>query len=268
MILEIEYKTSYHFSYEVPMLIQQIKLYPTECKNQKIIKWSINSLEGELSEPFTDALGHKIHNIYINNAPRAQVISAKGVIETKNYFGVMDGLSEKVHPHCFLRQTDLTMPNKRITNLVKTKSKHKPDSINFCHQLNAAVGDSIIYESGSTSIETKATEAISIGNGVCQDFAHILIGLARHHSYPARYINGFSAHETNGANETHAWVEIYIKDLGWVAFDPSKKTCIDEKYVRVGCGFDFNDASMIKGVKCNFNGQESLGKDLRITLQQ
>ena len=124
MILEIEYKTSYHFSYEVPMLIQQIKLYPTECKNQKIIKWSINSLEGELSEPFTDALGHKIHNIYINNAPRAQVISAKGVIETKNYFGVMDGLSEKVHPHCFLRQTDLTMPNKRITNLVTVSYTH------------------------------------------------------------------------------------------------------------------------------------------------
>ena len=268
MILEIEYKTSYHFSNEVPMLIQQVKLYPTECKSQKIINWSISSLEGELSEAFTDALGHKIHNIYINNAPKVQVISAKGVIETKNCFGVVSGLSEKVHPHCFLRQTDLTVPDKQIINLVKKKSKYKTDSIDFCHQLNEAVGDSITYESGLTSIETKATDAILIGKGVCQDFAHILIGLARYHGYPARYINGFSAHETSGANETHAWVEIYIKDLGWVAFDPSKKTCIDEKYVRVGCGFDFTDASMIKGVKCNFDGHESLDKDLRIGLQQ
>lgn len=266
MILEVEYKTSYHFSNEVPMLIQQIKLYPTQCKNQKILKWSIDALEGELSEVFTDALGHKIQNIYINNAPKEQVISAKGIVETKNLHGVVSGLNEKVHPQCFLRQTDLTSPDKKITNLVKIKSKL--DSVDFCHQLNEVVGNSISYESGSTSIDTKATEAISIGKGVCQDFAHILIGLARYYGYPARYINGFSAHESNGVSETHAWVEIYITDLGWVAFDPSKKTCIDEKYIRVGCGFDFTDASMIKGVKCNFNGEETLDKDLKIRLQQ
>ena len=266
MILEVEYKTSYHFSSEVPMLIQQIKLYPTECKNQKILKWSIDALEGELSEVFTDALGHKIQNIYINNAPKEQVISAKGIVETKNFHGVVSGLNEKVHPQCFLRQTDLTSPDKKITNLVKIKPKL--DSVDFCHQLNEVVGNSISYESGSTSIETKATDAISIGKGVCQDFAHILIGLARYYGYPARYINGFSAHESNGVSETHAWVEIYITDLGWVAFDPSKKTCIDEKYIRVGCGFDFADASMIKGVKCNFNGEETLDKDLKIRLQQ
>ena len=266
MILEVEYKTSYHFSSEVPMLIQQIKLYPTECKNQKILKWSIDALEGELSEVFIDALGHKIQNIYINNAPKEQVISAKGIVETKNFHGVVSGLNEKVHPQCFLRQTDLTSPDKKITNLVKIKSKL--DSVDFCHQLNEIVGNSISYESGSTSIETKATDAISIGKGVCQDFAHILIGLARYYGYPARYVNGFSAHESNGVSETHAWVEIYITDLGWVAFDPSKKTCIDEKYIRVGCGFDFTDASMIKGVKCNFNGEETLDKDLKIRLQQ
>ena len=266
MILEVEYKTSYHFSSEVPMLIQQIKLHPTQCKNQKILKWSIDALEGELSEVFTDALGHKIQNIYINNAPKEQVISAKGIVETKNFHGVVSGLNEKVHPQCFLRQTDLTSPDKKITNLVKIKSKL--NSVDFCHQLNEVVGNSISYKSGSTSIETKATDAISIGKGVCQDFAHILIGLARYYGYPARYINGFSAHESNGVSETHAWVEIYITDLGWVAFDPSKKTCIDEKYIRVGCGFDFTDASMIKGVKCNFNGEETLDKDLKIRLQQ
>ena len=252
MILEVEYKTSYHFSSEVPMLIQQIKLHPTQCKNQKILKWSIDALEGELSEVFTDALGHKIQNIYINNAPKEQVISAKGIVETKNFHGVVSGLNEKVHPQCFLRQTDLTSPDKKITNLVKIKSKL--NSVDFCHQLNEVVGNSISYKSGSTSIETKATDAISIGKGVCQDFAHILIGLARYYGYPARYINGFSAHESNGVSETHAWVEIYITDLGWVAFDPSKKTCIDEKYIRVGCGFDFTDASMIKGIKCNLPG--------------
>ena len=59
-------------------------------------------------------------------------------------------------------------------------------------------------------------------------------------------------------NTTHAWVEIFINNLGWVAFDPSHKKCIDDKYIRISTGFDFEDASIIKGVKNNYNGDEFL----------
>ena len=264
MIITIEYKTHYRFSHEVPRLIQQIKLYPTSCDNQKVLKWAIETLEGNLMDAFIDSLGHKIHNIYLTNSPKVQVITAKGSVKTTETHGVMRGLNEVVHPGCFLRQTALTKPNKKIINLIKSSSKAKPNSVEFCHIMNEAVGNSIEYLSGSTDINTNAEDAISIGSGVCQDFAHILIGLARYNNYPARYVNGFSAHENNGCSETHAWSEIYIENLGWVGFDPSKKSCIDDKYVRIGCGFDFNDASMIKGIKCNFNGQEDMDKEIKI----
>ena len=62
---------------------------------------------------------------------------------------------------------------------------------------------------------------------------------------------------SSGENTTHAWVEIFINDLGWVTFDPSHKKCIDEKYVRVSTGYDFIDASTIKG-KTNYDGDELL----------
>ena len=63
---------------------------------------------------------------------------------------------------------------------------------------------------------------------------------------------------TSGENTTHAWVEIFINDLGWIAFDPSHKKCIDDKYIRISTGYDFEDASTIKGVKTNYNGDEFL----------
>ena len=95
--------------------------------------------------------------------------------------------------------------------------------------------------------------------GVCQDFAHILISAARFNQLPARYVNGFLLEETvSGVNTTHAWVEIFINNLGWVAFDPSHKKCIDDKYIRISTGYDFEDASTIKGVKTNYNGEEFL----------
>ena len=96
MIINIEYKTHYTFSYQVPRLIQQIKLYPTDCNSQKILEWSITTLEGELMEAFTDSLGHKIHNIYITDSPKVQVITAKGRIKTTDTHGVIKDLNTQI----------------------------------------------------------------------------------------------------------------------------------------------------------------------------
>ena len=89
--------------------------------------------------------------------------------------------------------------------------------------------------------------------------------IARQNRLPARYINGFLLEETtSGENTTHAWAEIFIKDLGWVGFDPSHKRCIDEKYIRVSSGFDFIDASTIKGIKTNYGGDELMETKVNI----
>ena len=265
MKISINYQTCYKFSAEVPRLVQQLKLFPTQSGNQKIIDWSINASVGQIVESHTDALGHRIYNIYLNNVTSDQKIIAKGTVHTKNTYGVMKGLNDKVHPDCFLRQTELTRPNRKIMNLVKGI---EPNSIVFCHKMNKAVSRSIKYLTGSTDINTNAQKAVTIGTGVCQDFAHILIGLARYNNYPARYVNGFIANDSNiEGSDTHALVEIFIKDLGWVGFDPSHHTCVDQKYVRFSCGYDFSHSSMIKGVKSNFKGQETLSKEINIDLQ-
>ena len=89
--------------------------------------------------------------------------------------------------------------------------------------------------------------------------------MARFYGFPARYINGFLFEEGDSfENSTHAWVEIFITDLGWVGFDPTQNKCTDEKYIRLCCGLDFLDASLIKGVKTNFNGVEDLKVDVSI----
>ena len=96
-----------------------------------------------------------------------------------------------------------------------------------------------------------------------------MISLARIFDIPARYINGYLMESNNSNNySTHAWVEVFIKNLGWVGFDPSHKKCIDENYIRISCGNDFTDASPIKGVKLNFSGIENLSFKLDINSVQ
>ena len=116
MKLNISYETTYFFSSNVPRLVQSVMLHPTECTNQKVISCDIATSKGELIEVPKDALGHKLYNIYNKNISEPQTISMNSAVETKNHFGVMKGLNESVHPHCFLRQTKLTNPDKKMLN--------------------------------------------------------------------------------------------------------------------------------------------------------
>ena len=125
MIININYETSYVFSSNVPRLVQSIMLHPTECLNQKVISCDIVTSKGELVEVPKDALGHRLYNIYNKNISEPQTISMKCAVETKDFFGLMKGLCESVHPDCFLRQTKLTAPDKKILNLVKKKKLRK-----------------------------------------------------------------------------------------------------------------------------------------------
>ena len=264
MIIKISHKTKYNFTSTVPSLVQSLKLYPTNCKNQKILNWKISSSRGKVVDSYIDALGHKIVNIYNNNIKGEQEILSTGKVETKNYFGTFAGFKEKVNSSCFLRFTSLTNPGKKIIDLSK-KIKKKKNEVDFCHDLNIFVSDVIKYKSNTTDNSTSAEMALEKGEGVCQDFAHILIALAKVLNLPARYVNGYLIEDRNAKDYfSHAWVEIFVKDLGWVAFDPSHKKCIDDKYVRISCGFDFIDASPIKGVKLNYLGNEDLNFKLNM----
>ena len=80
------------------------------------------------------------------------------------------------------------------------------------------VHDRMAYEPQTTHVHTHAREALAAGRGVCQDFAHVMIGLCRAAQIPARYVSGYLA--TQRASGTHAWTEVFIPSVGWVALDP------------------------------------------------
>ena len=52
----------------------------------------------------------------------------------------------------------------------------------------------------------------------------------------------------NNDEATHAWAELYFKNVGWIAFDPTHNCCTNEKYVRICSGFDSLSAAPIRGV--------------------
>ena len=107
------------------------------------------------------------------------------------------------------------------------------------------VNRSLKYESFSTSVHTHMRDVLKERRGVCQDFAHVMLGMCRVLKIPALYVSGYLA--TEKANATHAWVEVFIPGVGWRALDPTHNRQTDESYVKIAVGRDYADVPPVTG---------------------
>ena len=109
------------------------------------------------------------------------------------------------------------------------------------------------YVPKSTKVDSPIDEALTNRQGVCQDFAHIMIALLRQLKVPARYVSGYLFHEAESKDRSsdgasHAWVEVLVPKLGWVAFDPTNNLIAGDRHIRVAIGRDYADVPPSRGV--------------------
>jgi transglutaminase-like putative cysteine protease len=119
-------------------------------------------------------------------------------------------------------------------------------------ELNARIKADFKYDSKATAVTTAPADAFAKRGGVCQDFAHIMIAIAREWGIPARYVSGYLYHrrkgqDRSGEDATHAWVEAYLPSLGWVGFDPTNDIQAGERHIRVAVGRDYADVPPTRG---------------------
>jgi transglutaminase-like putative cysteine protease len=124
------------------------------------------------------------------------------------------------------------------------------------------------YTKGATKIGTPLLEVLRKRQGVCQDFAHLMIGCLRSRGLPARYVSGYlsagpagdapSAPSPGaiGAGASHAWVAVYTPPFGWLEFDPTNNVLVGTEHIAVAWGRDFGDVSPLHGVILGGNSHE------------
>lgn len=109
--------------------------------------------------------------------------------------------------------------------------------------ISQAVRTRMNYLPGVTGLSTTAAQAFAAGRGVCQDYAHLYLALARLGGLYARYVNGLP----EGEGASHAWCEVWLNGI-WTGIDPTRGQWADESYLRFGVGRDFWDCPMERGV--------------------
>jgi len=117
------------------------------------------------------------------------------------------------------------------------------------------------YDSGVTDIDTPLAEVFALRHGVCQDFAHVMIGALRMVGLPARYVSGYlltrppaGGEALIGADASHAWVQVWVPGTegvpadGWLDLDPTNDLVPALSHIRVAVGRDFGDVTPLRGV--------------------
>ncbi|MGE0734170.1 MAG: transglutaminase N-terminal domain-containing protein [Alphaproteobacteria bacterium] len=137
--------------------------------------------------------------------------------------------------------------------------------------LTARIYDEFDYVPGVTSITTPVAEVMAKREGVCQDFAHVMIAGLRGLGLPARYVSGYlrtrrknDSEDNRGADASHAWVSVWCgKQLGWIDFDPTNNLLVDDQHIVLAHGRDFSDVTPLRGV---ILGGGEHGFEVRVTV--
>ena len=263
-ILTIRHETSYVYAGPVGYTIQQLRLKPRAEPQQRIVEWQVKA-PGK-RHAFEDAFGNSSEMLTLTALHHAVHIVATGVVEiTPPERG---RILEKtpLSPLTFTVPTRLTEPGEAIKAFA-ARYLISGAKIGDLLELAAAIREAVVYQSGATTVETTAQDALILGAGVCQDHAHLFLACCHTVGLPARYVSGYfdSGDIVHGAS--HAWVDVWVDEIdfsGWVSIDATHACLQDVGYCRLAVGRDYESAAPVRGVRRG-GGDESLTVEVALS---
>ncbi|WP_129790984.1 transglutaminase family protein [Sphingosinicella sp. CPCC 101087] len=266
MRLSVHYTTAYHYSEPPRRIIQLLRMVPATFAGQTVLDWRVNVDCDARLRKARDGYGNATHMLYVDRPVESLAISVEGSVLTDDKAGLVQGLPHDLPPPVFLRSTPLTKAGPAVERIAEATVQSAAGTLDRLHALAANLHRDIRFDTEVTSIDTSAEQACAAGHGVCQDFAHIFIAVARRLGIPSRYVSGhlFRRDGRHVQEAGHAWGEAWVDDLGWTAFDPLNGICTDDAYVRVACGLDYRDAAPVAGARSG-GGDEELRVEVRVS---
>ena len=268
MRLSIRHTTRYRFGQPVVHALQRLRLVPKQTQGQEILDWSMEYENAHQELQFEDQHHNTTTLIAVEPGTKEVVVTCKGTVDTHDHAGVIGRHAGHLPLWSFLSQTSLTRPGPGIRKLLKEFEGREDEKLDLLHEISRRILEEVEYKVGSTIPQTTAEESFAAKAGVCQDHAHILIGIARALDIPARYVSGYlMMNDRIDQEATHAWAEAFVDGLGWVGFDVSNGISPDARYVRVATGRDYRDAAPVTGISFG-NAEQVLEVDVSVEQQQ
>ena len=264
MIVTYIIEHNMHFKYAESVRDSVMTLYvcPIRDRNQLLREFSVHTdPDGPLFE-FVDSFGNTGHFLDRARSHERLTLTARSVVEVgplattpdRSSPGAWQALQRSVktvelwpmvHPSHFVGWT-------AALDAFKTRHDIAPgdDPLASAKDLCARLHRVLAYAPGETWVDSTVDRILETGRGVCQDYAHLMIAILRGWGIPCRYVSGYLGPPARGVArcESHAWVECWFPDIGWLGLDPTNETEGDERHIRVAVGRDYADVPPTRGI--------------------
>jgi transglutaminase-like putative cysteine protease len=280
MYYSVRHMTRFRYSAPISQSVMELRMEPRSEKGQHCLNFQLALNPHARIMSYRDYLGNIVHHFDIPGQHRQLVIVAESTIEMKAFAELPESLQADAWDaldQLARSEYDMLLPSKftEPTPLLEAlaaelNAVRRDDPMTLLRELNTAIYRTFDYEPQSTEVDSPIDDALQARQGVCQDFAHIMLALLRRLGIPCRYVSGYLFHYQDKADRsaqdaTHAWIEALLPDLGWVGFDPTNILLCSDRHIRVAIGRDYADVPPTQGV---FKGEaeSELSVGVRVSL--
>lgn len=260
MFYAIRHFTRYRYSRPVWQSNMEVRMHPRSENTQRCFTFQLSVSPRSRIFSYTDHSGNMIHHFDIPEPHGQLTIIADALVDIDVPFELPQGLSHdawKELDHLIQQEDywDMLMPSHfarpspELADFARELNIHRrngEDPLTLLRRLNAELYAKFAYVKESTKVDSPIEDALVSRQGVCQDFAHIMITLLREIRIPARYVSGYLYHDSQSDDRsaegaTHAWVEAMLPGLGWIGLDPTNNLIAGERHIRTAIGRDYAD---------------------------
>jgi transglutaminase-like putative cysteine protease len=254
--IAIEHRTTLSYGADVVESVMDARLGPRTDEHQRWIAFDLRVDPSASVRRYNDGFGNAAHLITLARPHRAIELVMRGEVETT----LADPFESPRTPPTSLAPGDVAdflspsplIPAAPELEIAAAPFREDPP-VEAVRKLMHLVHERFEYRPDVTTVETTVADVLAGASGVCQDFAHVLIGMCRAIGIPSRYVSGYilAGSEPDdpkrGAGASHAWVEAYTPTHGWRGFDPTNDLMASEHHVKMAVGRDYHDVPPTRG---------------------
>ena len=269
----ILHRTEYRYTTPAKESFNQVRLQPMNTSEQTVQNFQLNVVPAAKLMHYRDFYANVVHhfevpephgNLVIESMVQATTRSPVPMAENATVLPLerIGEASRSLRCHDFLNPSKYVDVEPLTWRLALDAIDGEKDTWQAARAITRFVNGYISYVSSSTSVHTHMQEVLAQKRGVCQDFAHVALGLCRAVKIPALYVSGYLA--TEAANATHAWVEVFLPEIGWRGLDPTHNRPVDESYLKIAVGRDYADVAPVSG---HYKGTQDRQMDVAVKIE-
>ena len=262
MIYSVRHITTFLYEPAVRESVMELRLQPRSDARQRCLKFHLDVDPGANVMEYRDFMGNTVHHFDIAESHGQIKLTSQALVEVDlepaprdaGTWADLDALVEAEDHWEMLLPSQFAQSSDRLQALAEELNCVRRDTpLHLLMELNEAIYRTFAYVPNSTKVDSLIDEALESRQGVCQDFAHIMIALGRQLRIPCRYVSGYlyrgeSATDRSVEGASHAWVEALVPGSGWVAFDPTNNCLGEGRHIKVALGRDYADVPPTRGV--------------------